>query len=103
MYSWRRRLAAVAAVTGALAVAAPIAGAGAATTPGAWGGFSFPAFSFPAFSLPASYSIPAYYVDFSVPIGATVSAKGPTVVDSVFNGATVVIVTSGPASSSVIG
>jgi hypothetical protein len=96
-------VAAVATGLGALAIAAPIADAGAATTPGMWAGFSLPAFAFPAFSLPASYAIPAYYVDFSVPAGATFSAKGPTVVNSVFNGATVVIVSTAGAGSSVVG
>jgi hypothetical protein len=97
MHSWRRRGAAVAAVVGALAVAAPIGGAGAATMPGLPAGFSLPAFSFPGF-----YGVPFYSVALPLPADATVYAKGPTVVNDVFNGATVVIVTNGAALGSIV-
>jgi hypothetical protein len=86
----------VAAGLSALAIAAPIAGAGAATTPGVTAGFSWSSFAFPGF-----WGIPAYYVN--LPVGATVYAKGPTVINDVFNGATVVLVTNGAANGSIAG
>ncbi|MCW2963284.1 MAG: hypothetical protein JWO17_536 [Actinomycetia bacterium] len=102
----KRSVAAVTAVLSALALAAPIAGAGATTTPGPYAGFSLPALfslSVPGFAAPLSLDIPSVpaVVIPSIP-GATVS-KGPTVVDSVFNGATVVQVDNGTALNSVIG
>jgi hypothetical protein len=92
----------VAGVLGALAVAAPIGGASAATTPAAFAGFHLPTFgSLPAFSFPAFSGVPLTFVGPSV--GFVGVAIGPTVINSVFNGATVVQVVNGPAGSSVIG
>jgi hypothetical protein len=96
-------MATVTAVLSALALAAPIAGAGAETTPGPSAGFSLPALfslSLPGFAAPLSLDIPAVVIP-SIP-GAAFS-KGPTVVGSVFNGATVVQVDNGTALNSVIG
>jgi hypothetical protein len=90
-------LAALTAVLSALALGAPIADAGAAT-PATDPGFSLPAlFSLTGFAgvPPLSLVIP------SIP-GASIS-KGPTVVGSVFNGATVVQVDNGTALNSVVG
>jgi hypothetical protein len=88
MHSLKRRVPVVTAVLGALAIAAPIADAGAATTPGTSPGFPF-------------YAVPLFVVDPSV--GGTAVAEGPTVIDDVFNGATVVQSVNGPAYSSVVG
>jgi hypothetical protein len=88
MHSLKQRVAAVAAVLGALAIAAPIADAGAATTPGTYPGFSLD-------------GLPLSFVDPSV--GGMAFAKGPTVINDVFNGATVVQSVNGAAYSSVIG
>jgi hypothetical protein len=100
----RRYAAATAGVVSALALAAPIAGAGAATTPTAFPGFSLPTFAqLPAFAvLPAFSGVP---LSFVYPSAAFVGfAKGPTVIGSIANGATVVqVVNGGPAESSVIG
>jgi hypothetical protein len=96
-------VATVTALLGALAIAAPIADAGAATTPGPYPGFALPAFaSLPAFgSLSAFYGVP---LSFAYPsVGGMFFAKGPTVVNSVANGATVVQIVNGAAASSVIG
>jgi hypothetical protein len=88
MHSLKRRVAAVTAVLGALAIAVPIADAGAATTPVTYPGFLF-------------YGVPLSFVDPS--IGSVAFAKGPTVINDVFNGATVVQSVNGAAYSSVIG
>jgi hypothetical protein len=88
MHSSKRRVAAVAAVLGALAIATPVADAGAATAPGTYPGFSF-------------YGVPLSFVDPSV--GGMAFAEGPTVINDVFNGATIVQSVNGAASSSVIG
>ena len=87
MHSFKRRVAAVTAVLGALAIAAPIADAGAATTPDTYPGHSFDGVS----------------LSFDPSVGPVAVAIGPTVISDVFNGATVVVVANGPASSSVIG
>jgi hypothetical protein len=90
----KRSVAAVTAVLSALALAAPIANAGAATTtPG----------PFPGFFLPGLFSLPGFNVAvpaFDFPVAGAVT-RGPTVVDSVFNGATVVQVANGPTGSFV--
>ncbi|MDQ1541024.1 MAG: hypothetical protein QOH29_1750 [Actinomycetota bacterium] len=83
-----KRSAAVAALLGALVIAAPIADAGAATTPGACPGFSFD-------EVPLSFVAPS--------VGSVAFARGPTVINDVFNGATVVQSVNGAACSSVIG
>jgi hypothetical protein len=88
MHSLKRHVAAVTAVLGALAIAAPIAEAGAATTPG----------TYPGFALDWE---PLPFVDPS--IGGMAYAIGPTVIDDVFNGATVVQSVNGATYSSVIG
>jgi hypothetical protein len=110
----KRSVAALAGVAGALAIAAPIADAGAATTPAALPAFSLPTFSLPTLgslpalgSLPTIASLPAFSgvpISFVGPsVGFVGVAIGPTVINSVFNGATVVQVVNGPAGSSVIG
>ena len=102
MHRPRRALATVTAALGALAIAAPVAAAGAATTPAAYPGFSLPAFA----SLPAFYGMPIYGLplSFAYPsVGGIAFAKGPTVVNSVANGATVVQIVNGAAGSSIIG
>jgi hypothetical protein len=103
MHLTKRSVGALAGVVGALAIAAPIADAGAATTPAfALPTFTMPTFaSLPAFSLPAFSGVPISFVGPS--IGFVGVAIGPTVINSVFNGATVVQVVNGPAGSSVIG
>ena len=88
MHSLKRHVAVVAALLGALAIAAPIADAGAATTPGTYPGFSF-------------HGVPLSFVDPAV--GGMAFAEGPTVINDVFNGATIVQSVNGPAYSSVIG
>jgi hypothetical protein len=92
----KRSLAAVTALLSAVALAAPIADAGAATTtPGPYPGLALSGlFSLPGFNV----VLPAF--DFPVIAGVPVT-KGPTVVDSVFNGATVVQVANGPTGSFV--
>jgi hypothetical protein len=90
----KRSVAAVTAVLSALALAAPIADAGAATTPGPNPGFSLSGFSLPGFNV----VLPSF--DFPAVAGVPVT-KGPTVVDSVFNGATVVQVANGPTENVV--
>jgi hypothetical protein len=101
MHRSKRSLATVTAVLGALAIAAPIADAGAATTPGIYPGFSLPAFA----TVPAFYGGPLYRVplSFAYPsVGGMAFAKGPTVINSVANGATVVQIVNGAAASSII-
>jgi hypothetical protein len=98
MLPTKRSAATVIAVLSALALAAPIATAGAATTPTpvTWPGFSWTG----SFSLPGLFQVPLTVV--IPPITGTAFSKGPTVVDSVFNGATVVQVANGPTASSVV-
>jgi hypothetical protein len=100
MRKTRRTAAAVAAILAVLAIAVPVTGASAATTPAA-----FPAFTgftgFPAFHFPAFTPVPLSFVGPSV--GFVGVAIGPTVINSVFNGGTLVIVSNGPAGGSVIG
>jgi hypothetical protein len=88
MHMTKRSAAALAGVVAALAIAVPIADAGAATTPGTYPGFSF-------------YEVPRFVVD--PPVGSVAVAIGPTVINDVFNGATVVQSVNGAAYSSVIG
>jgi hypothetical protein len=104
MQRTRRYAAATAGVVSALALAAPIADAGAATTPTAFSGSSLPAFAqVPAFAfLPTFSGVPLRFVYPSA--GFVGFAKGPTVIGSIANGATVVqVVNGGPAESSVLG
>jgi hypothetical protein len=94
--------AALASALGAFAIGAP--GAGAATTPSPFAGFKLPAFG----ALPAGGALPALGpavpLSFVAPsVGFVGAAIGPTVIGSVFNGATVVQVVNGPAGSSVLG
>ena len=100
-----KRLAAVAGALGALAIAAPIADASAATTTPPFAGFHFPALTaspaLTGFQLPAFTSPGLSFIGPSV--GFVGVAIGPTVIGSVFNGATVVQVVNGPAGSSVLG
>jgi hypothetical protein len=83
-----KRSAAAAALLGALVIAAPIAAAGAATTPAACPGFSLD-------GVPLSFVAPS--------VRSVAFATGPTVINDVFNGATVVQSVNGAACSSVIG
>jgi hypothetical protein len=94
----KKSLAAVTAVLSALALTAPIASAGAATTPTpvAYPGFSWTG----SFSLPGFFQVPLTFV-FPPIFGSAVS-KGPTVVGSTFNGATVVQVANGPTGNSIV-
>jgi hypothetical protein len=106
MLTAKKCTAALAGVLGALAIGAPVAGA--ATTPIPFAGFKLPTFTAPAFHplpafapLPAFQGVPLTFIGPSV--GFVGVAIGPTVIGSVFNGATVVQVVNGPAGSSVIG
>jgi hypothetical protein len=98
----RRQAAAVAGVLSALALAAPIAGADAATTPAA-----FPTLG----PLPAFGSWPAFVRAFGWPpvrfLGPPVRcvpvAEGATVIGSAFNCPTVGQTVNGSSYSSVIG
>jgi hypothetical protein len=104
--------AALASALGAFAIGVP--GAGAAT-PTPFAGFKLPAFTapsaaaLPAFgALPAAGALPALGpavpLSFVAPsVGFVGAAIGPTVIGSIFNGATVVQVVNGPAGSSVLG
>jgi hypothetical protein len=93
----KRSAAALASVVGALAIAAPITTAGAATTPAAYPGFDLSAWA----SLWGFGGVPLSFVG---PSGACVCfAKGPTVIDDVFNGGTTVVVSDGPAYGTVVG
>jgi hypothetical protein len=84
-------MAVVAAVLGALAIGAPIADA---ATPGN-----------PGFSLDAAGTYAGFPFDsvpLSFPVGPELVAIGPTVINDVFNGATVVISSNEAAYSSVV-
>jgi hypothetical protein len=102
-----RRLAALAAV-GTVGILAPVASASAA--PAAFPIPSLPAFSLPTTGLPALPALPA----FTLPAGGFAPALtfqgpqvaiGPTVIGSVFNGGTSVVVANEPPvnSGNVIG
>jgi hypothetical protein len=94
-------------VIAALAIGAPVAEASAATP------FHMPAFNAPAFHLPAIANLPAVGalpafhgspLSFVGPsVGSVGVAIGPTVIGSVFNGGTTVVVSTAPAAGSVIG
>ena len=107
MSSTKRSLAALASLVGALAIVAPITTASAATTPAALPAFSLPTFKLPTFNLPAYGGLPAFGgggFSFVAPaLGCVCVAIGPTVIGSVFNGGTTVVVSTGPAAGSVIG
>ena len=93
MSSTKRSVAALAGVVSALAIAAPITNASAATTPAAYAGFDVSAWVSLWAGGPWSY-----------PSGAcSCYAHGPTVIDDVFNGGTTVVVSTGPAYGTVIG
>jgi hypothetical protein len=97
----RRRAVWATAVVTALAVAAPVAEASAATTP-------VPALpALPALGgLPAIGSLPAFTPAPLAFVGPSVGhvgvAMGPTVIGSVFNGGTTVVVSSAPAAGNTI-
>jgi hypothetical protein len=99
-----KRLAPVAALTAA-AVLIPAAGASAA--PAALPVPSLPAFSWPATGLPAlpAFTLPAGGFVPSLGFQGPQMAVGPTVVGSVFNGGTSVVVANEPPvnSGNVIG
>jgi hypothetical protein len=99
-----KRLAPVAALTAA-AVLIPAAGASAA--PAALPVPSLPAFSWPATGLPAlpAFTLPAGGFVPSLGFQGPQMAIGPTVVGSVFNGGTSVVVANEPPvnSGNVIG
>jgi hypothetical protein len=87
-----RRVVAAAGVISVIAVAAPV-GAASADTPNLAGLPALPAL--PAFSgLPAFTPVPLSFVGPS--IGILGVAIGPTVIGSVFNGGTTVVVGVGP-------
>jgi hypothetical protein len=92
----KRRAATAAGVITALAIAAPVAGASAAT-PRDFGLGALPAFP----ALPGYTPAPLGFVGPSV--GFVAVAIGPTVIGSVFNGGTTVVVSTSPAAGSVIG
>jgi hypothetical protein len=110
----KKRSAAVAGILGALAVGVPVGTASAATTP-TLPAFQLPSFHLPSFQLPSSsqlpsttgFTFPAFSgvpLTFAGPsVGFVGVAIGPTVINSVFNGGTLVIVSNGPAGGSVIG
>jgi hypothetical protein len=93
----RRRAVSAAGVIAALAIAAPVAGASAATP------LSLPAL--PAFHVPAFAGLPAFTpapLSFVGPsVGQVAVAIGPTVIGSVFNGGTTVVVSTAPAAGAV--
>jgi hypothetical protein len=99
-----KRLAPVAALTAA-AVLVPAAGASAA--PAALPVPSLPAFSWPATGLPAlpAFTLPATGFTPGLGFQGPQMAIGPTVVASVFNGGTSVVVANDPPvnSGNVIG
>jgi hypothetical protein len=92
----RRRAVSAAGVIAALAIGAPVSEASAAT-PFQLAGFHPPSFHLPAIAnLPAVAPVPFPFVG---PVGAAV-AIGPTVIGSVFNGGTTVVVSNSPAVGS---
>jgi hypothetical protein len=92
----RKRAVWAAGVITALAIAAPVAEANADPTP-----------ALPLPALPAIGSLPAFTpapLSFVGPSLAHVGAAiGPTVIGSVFNGGTTVVVSSAPAAGNTIG
>jgi hypothetical protein len=88
MQTTKRHLVALAGTVAALAIAAPIADASAATAPAAVPGSPLAAFD----------GVPPFV---GPPAGSEVVTIGPTVIGSVFNGGTVVQVVNGPTFASV--
>jgi hypothetical protein len=106
MLSAKRCSAALAGILGACALGAPVAGAATLPTLAPLPALaSLPALT-PASgaALPAIAPLPAFVPGSFVgpAVGFVGVAIGPTVIGSVFNGATVVQVDNGPAGSSVI-
>jgi hypothetical protein len=103
----KRSVAAMTAVLGALAIAAPITSASAATTPTLLPGWGTTPGLIPGWGTPGTASgvdWSAFMPSFDgAPWGASSYAHGPTVVNDLFNGATVVQVVNGGAASSVLG
>jgi hypothetical protein len=95
MYPSKRSMAAAMAVLSALAIAAPITGASAATTPSPLPGWDVAFAAMPTSSLPVFPGAPSSLG------GGAFYAYGGTSVTNVFNGATVVQVLNGPAFSSI--
>jgi hypothetical protein len=107
MHPSKRSLAAVSAVLGALAIAAPITSASAATTPTLLPGWGTTPGLLPGWPTPGAASgvdWSAFIPTFAgAPWSAASYAHGPTVVNDLFNGATVVQIVNGGAASSVVG
>jgi hypothetical protein len=101
-----KRLAPVAALTAAAAAAALIPAASASAAPA-----PLPVPSLPALALPAglpplpAFTLPAGFAGVPLTFAGPQVAIGPTVIGSVFNGGTSVVVTTQPpiASGNVIG
>jgi hypothetical protein len=102
-----KRLAPLAAVTAAAAAGALIPAAGASAAPAALPVPSLPAFALPAGGLPSlpAFKLPAGFAGVPLTFQGPQVAIGPTVIGSVFNGGTSVVVANEPpvGSGNVIG